>query len=176
MKSIFKASMDSYSNDLTATVTLLLIAIVLMECLFFQFGGIIVSVSLSSFLILIYTGAYLFKPGSYEITDDALIIHMPSNNVTIPIQDLSKVEIINIEKMKSTKGLFRTRGLFGYSGRFSNPQIGSFTAYATRKNKTILVQTNKNEKYILTPDKPAKFVRQLKNKEGVIFSNDYNCA
>src|SRR5215831_8317634 len=162
MKNIFKASMDSYSNEITATVTLLFIAILLIESLFFQFGGKIVSISLSSFLVIIYAGAYLFKPGSYEITDDALIIHMPSNNVTIPIRDVSKVEIIDIEKMKSNKGLLRTRGLFGYSGKLRNPQIGSFTSYATRKNKTILVQTNHNEKFILTPDKPAKFVRQLK--------------
>jgi len=154
--------MDSYSNGITATVTLLLIAILLAECLFFQFGGTIISVSLSSFLLVIYTGAYLFKPGSYEITDDALIIHMPSKNVTIPIQELNKVEIIDMKKMKRTKGLFGTRGLFGYSGKLWNPQIGSSTSYATRKNKTILVQTSHNEKFILTPDKPAKFVRQLK--------------
>ena len=154
--------MDSYSNEITAMITLLLIVILLVECLFFQFGGKIVSVSLSSFLIVIYACAYLFKPSGYEITDNSLIIHMPSNDVTIPIQDLSKVEIIDIEIMKSTKGLFRTRGLFGYSGKLRNPQIGSFTSFATRKNKTILVETNKNEKFILTPDRPAKFVRQLK--------------
>ena len=163
MKNTYKATMDSYANDVTAIATLFLIAVLLLQCLILQFGGEGATISLSLFLISLYSGAYLFKPTGYEITEAFLIIHMPSRNVTIPIKNLNKVEIIGKEKMERTRGLLGARGFFGYSGKFTNPQIGNFTAYATRKSKMILIQTDNDKKFILTPDKPAKFIKQLKD-------------
>jgi hypothetical protein len=162
MKNTFKASMDRNANDITFVISLFL-GFLITGFLVFQFGGQIVSVLVSLCLLGAYIDIFLFRPVSYEINDDFLIIHRLVNDVSIPRQCLNKVEIVDTEKLKHAKGTFKVRGLFGYFGKFANQQLGTFTMYATRKNKTVLIETTDHRKVILTPDRPAKFVRQLQN-------------
>jgi hypothetical protein len=161
MKNTFKASMDSCANDITVVITLFF-GFLITGFLIFQFGGKMVSALVSLFLLGVYIGTYLFRPVSYEVNDNFLIIHRPVNDVSIPRQSLNKVELVDKEKLKHAKGTFKIMGLFGYFGKLDNEQLGSFTMYATRKNKTVLIETTDNQKVVLTPDRPAKFVKQLK--------------
>jgi len=162
MKNTFKASMDSCANDITVVITVFL-ALLITGFLIFQFGGKMVSGLVSLFLLGAYIETYLFRPVSYEVNDDFLIIHRPLNDVSISRQSLNKVELVDKEKLKHAKGTFKIVGFFGYFGKFANQQLGSFTMYATRKNKTVLIETTDNRKVVLTPDRPAKFVKQLQN-------------
>src|SRR3954463_3942525 len=113
MKNTFKASMDGRAHDITVVITLFL-ALLITGFLIFQLGGQMISVLVSLFLVGAYIDIYLFRPVSYEINDEFLIIHRPVNDVSIPRESLNKVEIVDREKLKYAKGAFKIRGLFGY--------------------------------------------------------------
>src|SRR3954447_26514251 len=121
----FKASMDSRANDTTVVITLFL-GLLITGFLIFQSGGKMISGLVSLFLLGEYIDTYLFRPVSYEINDDFLVIHRPVNDVSISQRSLNKVELLEKEKLKHAKGAFKITGLFGYFGVFANQQLGSF--------------------------------------------------
>jgi hypothetical protein len=161
MKNIFKTSMDIRANDTTVAITLIL-GMLITGFLVFQSAGKLITGFASLFLLAVYIETYLFRPVSYEINDDFLVIHRPGNDVSISRRNLKKAELIDEEKLKHATGTFRIIGLFGYFGKCANGQLGGFTMYATRRNKTVLIETSDNRKVVLTPDRPAKFIKQLK--------------
>jgi hypothetical protein len=163
MKNIFKASMDSRANEITIMITMLFIGFFIAAFSILHLSGRILSMLPLLLLLIVYLRAFIFRPVSYEITNDSLIIHRPAKDITIPRERLNKVEIIDKEKMKSKTAVLGISGLFGYFGKFENKSIGNFTLYATRRNKTVLIETSDNKKVIVTPDKPSKFVKQLQN-------------
>ena len=118
----------------------------------------------SGFLVLlvtaIYLGCFLFRPISYKLTGEWLIIHRLLNDIIINRNDIVNVREITHDDMRLTIRTFGVGGLFGYFGKFSNATIGKITMYATRRDKTVLVETP-NKKLILKPDNPAEFVNQL---------------
>ena len=162
MENNFRATMDSSANEITFIITLLFVALFILEFLILRVQGMIAI--LSSLLLLgVYLKAFLFRALSYEITDEALIIHRPVKNISFPRKNLNKVEIVDKSKMRCHSHLLRINGLFGYFGKFENRSLGKFTLYATKKNKTVLIQTIDNKIIILTPDRPSRFIKELKN-------------
>ncbi len=63
--------------------------------------------------------------------------------------------------MKWTIRTFGVGGLFGYYGEFVNWKLGNMTWYATRRDKTVLIETVDDKKLIVTPDEPEAFIKQL---------------
>jgi hypothetical protein len=88
-----------------------------------------------------------------------------AKDITIQRNVLDKVEIINKQKIKCAYYTSSNRRFLGTCGKFKNENIGNFTLYATRRDKTVLIQTTDNKKVILTPDRPAKFMKHLKINE-----------
>ena len=152
--------MDIPANDTTVVITLIL-GFSIAGFLIFQPGGKIVSGLISLFLLAAYIYTYLFRPVSYEINDNFLIIHRPINDVIISRIRLNSVQLVDSAELKHTTGAFRIEGLFGYFGKCANKQLGSFIMYTTRRNKTVLIETTDNRKVVLSPDRPTKFIRQL---------------
>jgi hypothetical protein len=64
------------------------------------------------------------------------------------------------DDMHLTIRTFGVGGLFGYFGNFRNSVIGKIAMYATRRDKTILVETL-DKRLILTPDEPTDFINQM---------------
>jgi len=154
--------MDSRANEITFITTLLFAAFFILEFLIFHIQGV-TPIILSVLLLAVYLKAFLFRALSYEITDEALIVHRPLKNISFPRKNLNKVEIVDKSKMQCHSHSLRINGLFGYFGKFENHNLGNFILYATRKDKTVLIQTTDNKIIILTPDKPSRFIKELKN-------------
>lgn len=74
-------------------------------------------------------------------------------------------EITNIEaKPHAMMGSIRTfanGGLFGYVGNFRNSILGSYKAYATKGENTVVIETTDHDKIVVTPDDPDKFIECL---------------
>jgi hypothetical protein len=81
--------------------------------------------------------------------------------VHIDRNQIKSVELLDKEQLAWVFRTFGVGGLFGYYGKFANTKLGSMTWYATRRNKTVLIETLDNKKIILTPDEPEKFVAHL---------------
>ena len=115
-------------------------------------------------LSLIYFGTFSFRPISYKLTDDKLIIDRPLFDIKIKRTEIKNVEQLDKGKLSWAMRIFGVGGLFGYSGKFINTKLGSMTWYATRRNNAVLVTTIYNKKIVLTPNEPEKFVTEFNKR------------
>ncbi|HEY4936344.1 MAG TPA: PH domain-containing protein [Puia sp.] len=156
----FKTSLDK-----TALLVTIGIAILFATIIIFQFshwetigrGKYFTLILLS----LIYFLAYLFRPISYKITNDELIVNRLVKSVHIPRKNIVSAESVDRDMISWSLRTMGVGGLFGYYGRFMNYRIGNMTWYATRKDKAVLIRTLRDEKIILTPDEPELFLAAL---------------
>lgn len=79
---------------------------------------------------------------------------------------ITNVRLLSREGMKFTIRTFGVGGLFGYWGMFSNSRIGRFRMFATRRDRTVLIETTEGKKIVITPDEPEVFVGTIKSLKG----------
>ena len=154
----YKTSLDNLAKVVTIAITILFAAIIVGQFSLIKDEGKSVPIFTTILLSLIYFGIFSFKPISYKLTDDKLIIHRPLSDIKIIRAEIEKVEQLDNEKLSWAFRVFGVGGLFGYWGKFSNTKLGSMTWYATRRNNAVLITTIYNKKIILTPNEPEKFV------------------
>jgi Bacterial PH domain len=156
----FGVSLDGLAKGITIGVTVLFSIIIGVQLIPAYKIDPLGSGFLILFLTLIYLCCILFRPMSYKLTADSLIIHRLFNDIVLNRKDILIVREVARADMRLTIRTFGVGGLFGYFGKFSNATIGKMTLYATRRDKTVLVETS-DKKLILTPDNPAEFIIQL---------------
>ena len=154
----YKTSLDNLAKVVTIVTTILFAAIIVGQFSLIKDEGRSVPIFTTIILLLIYFGTFSFRPISYKLTDDKLIIHRPLSDIKIIRAEIQNVEQLDKEKLSWSFRVFGVGGLFGYWGKFSNTKLGSMTWYATRRNNAVLVTTIYNKKIILTPNEPEKFV------------------
>ena len=154
----YKTSLDNLAKVVTIVTTILFAAIIVGQFSLIKDEGRSVPIFTTIILLLIYFGTFSFRPISYKLTDDKLIIHRPLSDIKIIRAEIQNVEQLDKEKLSWAFRVFGVGGLFGYWGKFSNTKLGSMTWYATRRNNAVLVTTIYNKKIILTPNEPEKFV------------------
>ncbi len=157
----FKASLDSMAKRVTISVSILFAIIIVAELFIFRKEWQIGEVLTSLLLLVVYFGTYFYHPINYDLTDENLIIHRPIKDVVIKRQNIKRVERLNHDQMKWTIRTFGVGGVFGYFGKFVNSTWGDMTWYATRRDKTILIETNDDKRFVITPDEPEEFIKQL---------------
>lgn len=114
-------------------------------------------VSLTIFL------AYLWKPSSYEITSEHVIVHR-----LIGAAKYERSRIINVragepDEIKNAMRLFGSGGMFGYFGKFRNQHLKTFVLQCTRRDNLVMIFTDKGLK-VLSPDDPQGMIQALQNK------------
>ena len=157
----YKASQDNLTKGLTIGVTILFIFIIIGQYRLERDYGHIMPVVTIILLVAVYLGAYMFRPVSYEITADKLIICRLYKNVTLDRSRITSVELLPKGNMGTVFRTFGVGGLFGYFGKFASTKQGGMTWYATRRDHRVLVKTDDNRKIILTPDDPEGFMKEL---------------
>ncbi len=153
----YKASLDRIAKTITVLITILFSAISfwnswLMYTSFDtvkHFGGNIIAVIL---ILIIYAGCYLFRPISYVIEKNWLIIKRPLKDYQLDIDKIKNASLLSDESMKWTARTFGVGGLFGYYGKFRNQTFGGMTWYATQRKNYLVIETINNRKIVLTPD------------------------
>lgn len=96
---------------------------------------------------------YLLSIKSYTIIPGAsIVINKTIGQITLPLDQISVIEIINPKVLWMSIRLFGSGGLFGYFGLFYNKTYGRMRWYATQRKNAIVIITNDNKKYLITPD------------------------
>jgi hypothetical protein len=157
----FKTSLDKLAKVVTAVITIIFTAIIVLQLIFIQDLGYTSSIFTITTLLISYLIAFIYRPISYNILDHMLVIHRPLMDIKIELKELKSVEILDSEELKGTTRTFGVGGLWGYWGSFSNSRIGTMKWYATRMSKAVLVTTINNNKIVLTPDDTELFVKKL---------------
>lgn len=154
----FSVSLDKTAKYLSlfisifVVVTLIVAYIVSEDRQTFLLVGPIVTISI--FL------AYLWKPSSYEITSEHVIVHR-----LIGAAKYERSRIINVragepEEIKNAIRLFGSGGMFGYFGKFRNKHLKTFVLQCTRRDNLVMIFTDKGLK-VLSPDDPQGLIQAL---------------
>ena len=159
----FKTSLDKLAKVVTAVITILFTAILVLQLIFIQDFGNASSVITVITLLISYLIAFMFRPISYSILDELLVIHRPLLDIKIELNEIENVEMLDSQELKGTIRTFGVGGLWGYWGSFANTRIGAMKWYATRMSNAVLITTVYNKKIVLTPDDPELFVKKLKS-------------
>ncbi|MDP1813640.1 MAG: PH domain-containing protein [Leadbetterella sp.] len=157
----YTTSLDNLAKGITIGVTILFVAILIGQFSIIKDTGWAVPIITTVTLFLIYFISFAFSPINYEVSAQHLSIHRLLIDVNIDRNHIKSVELLDKEQLTWVIRTFGVGGLFGYYGKFANSKLGSMTWYATRRDKTVLIETIDNKKIILTPDEPEKFVAHL---------------
>ena len=114
------------------------------------------------FLFIIEFGIFIFRPISYTITDQEVIVNRLWKDVIINRKNIQNVEILDKDFSKRTIRTFGVGGMWGYFGKFIHDIVGSITLYVTRRDKMILLRLVNGKKMVLSPDDLEGFVEKLK--------------
>ncbi len=156
----FKTSLDINAYLITIGVAILFVIIIAVQFSHWESSGA-VKYFLVVLLSLIYFMAYLYMPLDYKISNEELIIHRLVKSIHIPRNNIVSAESVDKEMISWSLRTMGVGGLFGYYGRFMNYRIGNMIWYATRKDRAVLIRTVNDEKIILTPDEPVRFLAAL---------------
>lgn len=159
---IYKTSMSNLVKGITTGVAILFTIIIIAQYSIITNAGRNGTFYTAVALLLIYFITFSFRPVNYKITNGHLIIHRLFTDVKIERDNIKSVELIDKNKIHGAIRIFGVGGLFGYFGNFANFEMGKMTWYATRKDRTVLINTKNGKKIILTPDEPEKFVAAFK--------------
>jgi hypothetical protein len=157
----YKASLDRTAIIVTIAVTLLFAVVIFVTYPLLREKVHINPFYLPIVVIIIYAGAYLFRPVGYTVTPEELIVRRMVLSVHIRRSDILRVEQIDRKMIRGSIRTFGVGGLFGYYGYFSNMTLGRMLWYVTSRDKPVLVTTRENRKIIVTPDNPGQFVAEF---------------
>jgi hypothetical protein len=160
---VFKTSLDKLAKVVTAVITILFTAIIFLQLIFIQDFGNTSSIITITTLLISYFIAFIFRPISYIILDEFLVIHRPLLDIKIALNEIENMVVLDSQELKGTIRTFGVGGLWGYWGSFANSRIGAMKWYATRMSNAVLITTGNNKKIVLTPDDPELFVKKLKS-------------
>lgn len=155
---IYKTSLGKSAKILTIGSTLLFAFIIIGQYLIAEDWVNAIFLCTAIALALIYFITFGFRPLSYCLTNDELIIHRLFTDVKIHRNNIKNVELLNQDSIRGSIRTFGVGGLFGYYGKFFNSRLGGMTWYATRTDRMVMIDTIDGKKIIITPDDPDKFV------------------
>ena len=110
--------------------------------------------------LVIVVGGALFTIRGYTLTPDALLVHRLFWNTHIPLQDLQSAQV-DSHAMDGSIRTFGNGGLFSFSGRYRNKTLGSYRAFVTDMNNTVVLKFPERT-VVVSPESPEAFVRDVK--------------
>ena len=88
----YKTSLDNLAKVVTIVITILFAAIIVLQFSFIKDEEKSVPVFTTILLSLIYFGTFSFRPISYELTENNLIIYRPLSDIKINRTEIKSVE------------------------------------------------------------------------------------
>lgn len=157
---VFKAPWDKSLIFSTILFSAILLGVVLI--------GVLVREERSNFFwllamvvlplaILIASAAYGIR--GYELVNNTLYIQRFGWNSKIPLAQLINAER-DPQAMENSLRTWGNGGLFGVTGWFRNNRLGSYRAYATAPQRSVVLRFPQRT-LVLTPENPEQFVREV---------------
>ncbi len=110
-------------------------------------------------LPLIVLGCMPFMIRSYEITDDAILIHRLFATTRLDRSGLKSAVVIP-QAMRKSLRICGNGGVFSFTGWYWSKTLGSYRAFVTDQNRTVVLRFEKRT-VVVSPDEPEEFVKEL---------------
>jgi Bacterial PH domain len=160
----FKASFDWM-------VKLITIAFCLFFLTFFVLWFINIETSrtpIFSVIMLIILGiVYLFHVQNYEVTHEGVKINRLIGPKQIDFSTIKNVYKVKNDDLGFMIRTFGNGGIFGFMGFYKSQIYGNMRLFGTQQRNYVIVETNLT-KYVLTPDEPFDFVKNVENRVGMV--------
>lgn len=113
------------------------------------------------FFISFIVMTYGYSPKKIVISEKYIKIIKGIGEIEIDKKTIVSFRKLEKKDMVGTVRKAASGGIFGYFGRFSNPQIGEFKMYTTKKNDLLLIKTSYEEQFVVAPDNLEEFIKDL---------------
>lgn len=111
--------------------------------------------------LVLFAGCLLFTIRGYSISNGALFVKRLLWANRIELSRLRDAKV-NPEAMAKSIRTFGNGGLFSFSGRFRNSELGAYRAFAMDPKKSVVLRFP-DKTFVVTPDRPEEFVNVLKS-------------
>lgn len=101
----------------------------------------------------------LFSVRSYHVEEGVLRIQRAAWSTRIPLRPLESAEIVPGVMARSWR-LWGIGGMFGWIGWFRNNSLGTYRAWVTDRQKTVVLKSG-GKTYVVSPGAPEKFLQAL---------------
>jgi hypothetical protein len=108
---------------------------------------------------LVFT--FLYMPVKIKLDNERIFVDQIKSGFFIPYNEIIEIRNYSKHDSQNTIRLFGSGGLFGYVGKFENPQIGNIQMYVTNSSNRILIRT-KIDNYVISCENPDLFIDQVK--------------
>ena len=160
-----KGAMTHYRAPWSRTLQVFSIAITII-CLTVPFGQYMVGIRLHRAMsatcfvpLAVLIGAAFFTVRGYTLMPDAILVRRLAWSTRLPLAGLQSV-CSQPNAMRHSLRLMGVGGLFSFSGLYRNSLLGSYRAFVTDTEHTVVVRCARRT-FVLSPDKPEAFVSQL---------------
>jgi hypothetical protein len=116
--------------------------------------GLTAAVLLATLLL-----SYLLSPQGYAIDGATLEVVRRLKPVAIPLTGITSAEIGADDLLAGSIKIIGNDGLWGRYGKYRNARLGAYKLYVRRGAPLVLVECG--EKYVIAPERPEEFLREL---------------
>ena len=113
-----------------------------------------------------------FAVRGYTVSDGSILVDRPGRSFTVDLRGLESATV-SPHVMRRSVREFANGGLFAYTGRFRNAELGSYRAFATDQSRTVVLRfpgRAGSEVLVMSPDDPEAFVALLADKRAAAAS------
>jgi hypothetical protein len=107
----------------------------------------------------IILGSLPFTIRGYAITDDAILVRRLFWKTRLPLSSLESAQY-EPGAMRGSLRIFGNGGLFSFTGRYRNKQLGSYRAFVTDPRQTVVLRFS-GRTVVISPASPGEFVEKL---------------
>ena len=113
-------------------------------------------------LLILYGGIlalpFLWAPRGYAIRGDGILVKRAIGDAKIIVAEPPQRWSWTWWGIR----LFGSGGLYGYYGYFAFRGLGKVLMYATNRHKLVLIRDDRGRRYLISPDNPQEFIKQLR--------------
>jgi hypothetical protein len=158
----FEARPDNLNRYLTIILWILLFSFYI----FLYLNGIFTkSIYLSLILVILFLmhlAVFLLAPRSYELTQEAIIIHRWAGRLKIDRSIILSAEICLPDDLVGAMRLFGSYGFHGYMGWFRSSSLGNFLFYASNGHDCVKLIRSQKKPLIISPHTAESFLTSFK--------------
>lgn len=110
-------------------------------------------------VIIIPAVAYASTPLGYALDEHTLTIERKTlRRVRIPLASISACYPLPRGDLRRTIRIYGTGGLFGWSGRYRDRTLGSFSMHASSLDRMVVIRTRTRKPLVISPEDPEAFL------------------
>jgi hypothetical protein len=130
-----------------------LVFLVLLFVLFVANTGWVFQVSMALIFLISSLGSLILIPHQLQKDEKQLILKRFAGDISIKIEDIEKIEIIDFSDLRRKVGI---HGLLGYYGYYNLAGFGQVRVMAKAKHELLLIQSTQFEPVVVSVDDSRK--------------------